>query len=184
MPTVNSTKHQRLPSARVECLRRSAYGRGVRFPEGMNYEDLALIPRMIGSCAKVAFAETKTYFYRLNPSSIISTAFPDDYKQWYPALDMTQNYIDENHPNLRKAIRVCYITRLIFLAYDVSPVKNKYPEAVKDILSRLHAKDLPGYVTSPEKWRYKITLAFLLLMPNLTLGLLGGLKRLRMRLRF
>ena len=156
----------------------------MRFPEGMNYEDLAIVPSIIGSCRTVAFADIRTYLYKSNPASITSSAFPNGYKQWYQALDMTQNYIHKHHPNLRKAMHVCYMTRLIFLVYTVSPVKDKYPEVVEDVVSRLHARDLPVYFASPEKWRYKITLVFMLLMPNLTMRILGGLRRLRSRLRF
>ena len=45
----------------------------LRFPEGLYYEDLALVPILISQCEKIAVSSRPVYYYRNNPFSFLNS---------------------------------------------------------------------------------------------------------------
>ena len=59
-------------SACGKLYRRELF-QGIRFTEGILYEDLDFFYRFIAKCRKLVFVDTHVYFYRRTPGSIINT---------------------------------------------------------------------------------------------------------------
>ncbi len=77
---------------------------GLRFTEGLCYEDLEITPRVYARCKKIAVTDGRLYFYRKNAASFIST--------WHPrrldairASESVFDFIQQNYPALVPAAR-------------------------------------------------------------------------------
>lgn len=85
-------------------LFRSELFDGVRFTEGLYYEDIEILPRLYAKCGKIAVSDARIYFYRDNPGSFIST--------WHSgrldairATGMVYGFIVANYPEIEPAAR-------------------------------------------------------------------------------
>ena len=72
-------------------LMRTALWKGVTFPPGKIYEDLATMWRIFLRCDTVLHATTPGYYYRQRPGSIINTFTP----RRFDVLDICRNLVDE-----------------------------------------------------------------------------------------
>ncbi|MDE7427229.1 MAG: glycosyltransferase [Muribaculaceae bacterium] len=72
-----------------------------RMPEGMLYEDLAMLPPMLAATDRVAVSMAKLYFYRMRQGSILHTLTPTR----ADVLDVVTGLMDEftDHPRLYAA---------------------------------------------------------------------------------
>lgn len=85
-------------------VRRSVFGDGIRFVEGIRYEDLDFFYRLMLSCRKVTYLSDSLYFYRKHGGSFMRRFTPDR----LDVLDVTDNmlaYVIENKPELERAAR-------------------------------------------------------------------------------
>lgn len=69
---------------------------GVRFPEGMVFEDVMTIPFLYLKCTKVFYIKEAIYFYRVNYNGICSSVdekYIDNMKDFYIGLEKRQGYL-------------------------------------------------------------------------------------------
>ena len=85
----------------------------------------------------------------------------------YKAYEIADDYIGRKYPALMKHMHIRYIRDSINFLYMASPLKDKYPEVIKDISGRLHVKDIPGYIFGPSGWKSKAAMVFAALTPAL-----------------
>ncbi len=89
------------PSANCK-LYRSALFNGIRFPEGLVYEDYATIPRVVDAADKIAVTQFKVYYYRPNPESITGVAFSPRRMQFFTVADMMLEFLQNGNAELIK----------------------------------------------------------------------------------
>lgn len=77
---------------------------GIRFVNGLYYEDLEIIPRIYARCNRIAITRDRLYFYRKNETSFINT--------WHPrrldairATEKVFSFIGQHRPELLSAAR-------------------------------------------------------------------------------
>lgn len=100
--TVNMTNTPELmlktPAAWCRMYRKEFWDKsGIRYPEGIHYEDLATTPRLMLKAEKIAYVgDEPLYYYMLRPGSIMrSTNFERSYRDRTHVLDYLKQYYEE-----------------------------------------------------------------------------------------
>lgn len=120
----------------------------VKFPVGLNFEDLATIPILLYNAKNVAKVNRPLYFYRQREGSIMHTASKRIF-EIYDAIDRVKDYV-KTHGNEEKiinAIKSLYIihgldlTTIKIKDFDDKAIRKEYLE---ENMARL-AGSYPGY---------------------------------------
>ena len=90
-----------LTNSACSRLYRSALWNDVRFPEGMLYEDLAVVYQVLKRTRCVVYEPTPLYFYRQRPSSITGTFTPERVH----VLDILDDLEQTVDPCYRRAVQ-------------------------------------------------------------------------------
>lgn len=134
---------------------------GIRYPEGIHYEDLATTPRLILNAERIGYVGSKPlYYYMLRQGSIMrSNNFERSYKERTCVLDGLKQYFTEQKAEKKYYREIEYLffehgyfvpSKEIILADEKSPwlkefktyALNNYPELFKNpYISRLSKKD-------------------------------------------
>ncbi len=75
---------------------------GLRFPEGLIYEDYAVIPKVAARANKIARVNAYLYYYRPNAKSITGITFNPNRMQFFEVAKGMDEYFAQNFPRLRK----------------------------------------------------------------------------------
>ncbi len=75
---------------------------GLRFPEGLIYEDYAIIPKAAARANRIAYVDEYIYYYRPNASSITGVTFNPGRMQFFEVGKEMEAYLAQNFPRLRK----------------------------------------------------------------------------------
>lgn len=71
-----------------------------RFPSGVLYEDLQLIPYILCQCASIAYSSAKQYYYYINSAgSITHTINEERIKMWESGFDRLIGFAENNKPD-------------------------------------------------------------------------------------
>ena len=84
-------------------LYRAEIAKAVPFPEGMFFEDLAVVCRMFGQAKTVAYSNLKFYNYRTTPGSTMNSTDVRKLRDELQAADMMYAYVSEAWPRLERA---------------------------------------------------------------------------------
>lgn len=77
----------------------------IRYPNGLIYEDLGTTYKLVELSNKIAFANTKKYYYRTNSDSITQAKFSNKQLDYFVIAQELQEFIKERYPQyLRYAI--------------------------------------------------------------------------------
>ncbi len=148
---------------------------GIRFPEGMVYEDIAVMFSIIGSMQTIAFSDRVNYYYRGTPDSITRSLslFPEKYTHFYKAYSMAEEYFRKNYPQLLGYLKNIYIGFTMSFIKKVVPVKDKYPQVVEDLTSKILMRDIPRYVFSSQRFLSKIAMIVVAFAHKLGVKIIG-----------
>ena len=70
----------------------------IKFPQGLLYEDFAVMYRLFDAAKTVAFADAKIYYYRYTPTGITKSSFKKKHMDYFTVTDEVTAYIAEYHP--------------------------------------------------------------------------------------
>lgn len=73
---------------------------GVVFPEGLIYEDYAIMGQLFRNAGRVAFTPARAYFYRYTPTGITKSTFKQKHMDYFTVTDMVEKFVQEAYPNL------------------------------------------------------------------------------------
>lgn len=91
-------------SAWGKLYRNSLFKSGIRFTEGLYYEDLDIIYRLYAAARKVAHIPENVYFYRLSPEGISRTLSPKRF-DLLTVAEKLESYITEHFPEIARSAR-------------------------------------------------------------------------------
>ena len=110
------------PAQAITCLLKenttfntSAWGKlyrtklfdGIRFPEGLVFEDYAVIPQVIHRANRIAHTDEALYRYRTNNlGSITKAPFNPAHMQYFIVSERVIKFLEENHPQLCRYARL------------------------------------------------------------------------------
>ena len=88
------------PWSKLYC---AEIAKAVPFPEGMFFEDLAVVCRMFGRAQKVVYSNSQLYHYRITPGSTMNSTDVQKLRDEMMAADMMYTYIRQEWPALKRA---------------------------------------------------------------------------------
>lgn len=105
-------------------LYRTADARACPFPEGLLFEDLATVYRLLWRARTVAFTGRVLYGYRFRPASIMTGEFDPRRLDELRAAEQLQAFVRENCPECRTAAECRLFSCLcqVYLALPATPV--------------------------------------------------------------
>ncbi len=119
----------------------------LRFPEGKQYEDSAIMYRIMHACNKVVYDSTPKYYYLIRGSSITGANFSPKRMDYFEAGKKCLDYVQANCPQLTDYAAFRYVSIGLFLARDIILSKSdKFDDYLKAILS-----DVKKYSRMAEK---------------------------------
>ena len=84
-------------------LYRTDIAKAVPFPEGMFFEDLAVVCRMFGQAQTVVYSNLQHYHYRTTPGSTMNSSDVQKLRNEMLAADMMYEYVVQKWPALKTA---------------------------------------------------------------------------------
>lgn len=80
---------------------------GIRFPEGLAFEDYAVIPQVIHRANRVAHTDEALYSYRMdNRDSITKAPFNPAQMQFFTVSELVIEFLEKNYPQLCRYARL------------------------------------------------------------------------------
>lgn len=163
---------------------------GIRYPEGLHYEDLATTPRFIIKAQKIGYVgDSPKYYYMLRQGSIMrSNNFERSYKDRTYVMNFLMDYFNGQHleEEFKKELEYlvfqhCYFipskeiiladTKSIWLDRFRKYAVSKYPDIMKNLyISELSGKD-------------KILLFFMKRRMYRVMNLLSGMRKAKDRMK-
>lgn len=154
---------------------------GIRYPEEMTCEDLAVMPEVFVKSGGVALADTIKYFYRQRESSIINSDFSIKDLDYYTALQRAREYACAIWPELDRYFRLDCISHTMRILRSVCGASQSrdipYDKITADLIGKVEKRDIPAFMfwnVSPNKKLMVIITAF---MPKLGMYIYGKLGR-------
>lgn len=128
-------------------FRQSAWGKlykreifdSVRFPEGMLYEDLAIVYQVLALTDIIAISNAKLYKYEVRQGSIMQTSFNiNQYKSLY-VIDEAMDFVCANYPQLESLSngRRVYSYFTVLRRLLNSPDRKNYYTIIKELKGRI-----------------------------------------------
>ena len=110
---------------------RRDYFHGRKFPEGEIYEDMAIIPRMIGQAGAVVRVGVPLYNYRMDNASITRSGYSPSKRILLQRFHDLENYLKEAYENLLPCLDVwrsdvCH--GILYQLLENPEVKRRYRE--------------------------------------------------------
>lgn len=134
-------------SATDKVFRRK-YFHGREFPPGEIYEDMAIVPRMIGEAGAVGQVGVPLYNYRLDNSSITRSGYSPRKRILVQRFQDLENYLKEAYENLLPCLDVLrsdMCQGMLYRLLDNPEVKRQYREDYRLFYEQFR-KSFPGRV--------------------------------------
>lgn len=133
-------QRQIIPSPCCKLYKRELF-KEIRYPEGMYYEDLAVIYRILDLCNKVVVSKKQKYFYFQRKNSTMNLQFNLKKMQRIQVVNEMQEYIVQRYSELYTATEVrCFIAGVqVFREIPKDKKYNKYIEEVWEQIVRHRA---------------------------------------------
>lgn len=157
---------------------------GVLFPEGKNYEDVAVMHRVVDRAKAVAVVSTVGYYYRIRPGSITKMYTAKNLMDYANARLCRYYFIRNEHPNLFEEKKE---ELLLFATNGISKVwrlwhgckaeeKEQYSQKISSLLS-ITKENIPlfGFRSWPISMR--LSAVFMHSSSNLSFAVLYALNQ-------
>ena len=127
----------------------------VQYPKGKIYEDYATMYRLIDQIDQIAYASTKKYFYRTNPTSITGGRFYPRQLQYFEISEQVMAYIAQKYPYYKKHVKNRATRMAISFCKNIS--SSGYSDEVsKNFLVKYIRKNIFLYLFSGYVLRSKL----------------------------
>lgn len=122
-----------------KLFRRELWER-LRFPEGLLYEDYAVIYDVMLGASKAAVVTDALYFYRMQADSIMHQKIAERNLSLLDTSERVTKMLSEKYPSLRPAaVRLQVVTFLRFLGDLLQTDYNLFPESQKRIITTVRS---------------------------------------------
>lgn len=147
----------------VNKLYKTSLFENLRFPVGIHYEDMALVPQLMYNCNKISYTPNTTYHYYINPTSTINSKLKSvdwDILQAMKILETSK--LNGNNGLLENiCIRRVLLSFMISLLINVPNSITDAQHVIKDIINKYpHIKQNP--LISKLRFHKKIFIILLL----------------------
>ena len=150
------------------------------YTEGITCEDFAALPAVLYASGTIADTDNVLYYYRQREDSIMHVTFKTNYKGYFEAQSIAEDFIKRRHPEdwpkVSKHYRNDSIQITMRLLRDVCISDNKdelpYDEIVSDLMSRIHIRDIPGFLMGYAYKPKKCMMILTALFPRLALKII------------
>ena len=107
----------------------------LRFPQGLLYEDYAVIYDVVLGADRVARVEDALYFYRMQEGSIMHSAIREKNLTLLDTSERVTDMVSQTYPSLREAaIRLQVVTYMRFLGDLLQTDYHLFPDAQRRII--------------------------------------------------
>lgn len=96
------------------------------FTDGMFYEDLEVMPKLIKKAEKITCTDDKLYYYVQSPNSILRSSVSEKDFDLLKAWDSRFRFYNENAPELIPIVNARYLEELLLLIYKMKDSKEYY----------------------------------------------------------
>lgn len=119
----------------------------IRYPNGLIYEDLGTTYKLVELSKKIAFTNTKKYYYRTNSDSITKTKFSNKQLDYFVIAQELHEFIKERYPQyLRYAINHSIRISIAFMR-KISICGFNDKDTINFLVSKIR-KNIFGYLFS------------------------------------
>ena len=162
-------------SAWAKLYERSLFD-GIDFPEGSLYEDYGTTYKLFHRAGRVAFADTKKYYYTYNAAGITKSAFSSGQMDYFTVSEELEHFARENYPGLEKLVRARETDMAVSLLRKLSctPERDRFAREEKELVKAVR-RDVLGFLFSRYKDAKKLSSLALSAFPHLTLELFAAL---------
>lgn len=140
----------------------------IHFPEGLIYEDFAVMYRLFDLAKKVAFCDAKIYFYRYTTTSITHSAFRKKRMDYFTVTDEVTEFIEKNYPEVRKTHNERTVHNAISFYQSMSICGYDDADDIKRVRSYVK-KYYKGYIFSRYPFLSKMYGLAIVLAPKIAL---------------
>ncbi len=110
----------------------------LRFPVGKQYEDSAIMYKIMFACNKVVYDSTPKYYYLIRGNSITGTNFSPKRMDYFEAGKKCLDFVKENCPTLTEYAAFRYVSIGLFLARDIILSKShEFDGYLKEIIAEV-----------------------------------------------
>ena len=141
-------------------LYRSELWKGIRFPEGRNFEDLDTVFQVFSLCRNICFLDQPLYLHRRRPGSITNTATKKNLEDWRLAYGHLEDFVKSNIPEVFSGEHLKKVRQTRLHGLMVFYVKGDI--GAGEIREALDGPDLKDY-----SFRYKAACWILRFCPGL-----------------
>ena len=139
---------------------------GVRFPEGVLYEDMATIFRVLASARQVAHVGEPVYYYRTRGGSICNSRYSHKRVQILENMDANEAFLLKDHPRLKipcKRYRGYTSCNILCSMLKDPAARGEYPQDYSRLLESMCKNILHVYTNPnmPLSWKGRATLVAL-----------------------
>lgn len=85
------------------------------FPKGKNFEDIMVMPILVGKCKKIVYMDEPLYFYRQNAEGIVNSRTVQNIQDNYDAVIEACNVIKEICPSTDLAVRKSKLAKELYI---------------------------------------------------------------------
>ena len=162
-------------SAWAKLYERSLFD-GIDFPEGSLYEDYGTTYKLFHRAGRVAFADTKKYYYTYNAAGITKSAFSSGQMDYFTVSEELEHFARENYPGLEKLVRARETDMAVSLLRKLSctPERDRFAREEKGLVKAVR-RDVLGFLFSRYPAAKKLSALALSAFPHLTLELFAAL---------
>lgn len=96
------------------------------FTDGMFYEDLEVMPKLIKKAEKITCTDDKLYYYVQSPNSTLRSSISEKDFDLLKAWDSRFRFYNENAPELIPIVNARYLEELLLLIYKMKDSKEYY----------------------------------------------------------
>lgn len=136
----------------------------IKFPEGILYEDYSVMPMIFDRAGKIAYADTRLYFYRTNNESITNSYFNESHMTYFDVAKGVNAYLEVNHPDLLvdahnrdTNMAFAYFRKIVRSGYKNPEVENTLRSVIRG--------GLKNYLKSGNPLYKKITAVLIVFWP-------------------
>ena len=126
---------------------------GIRFPEGLNFEDYATVPLLIDKAGRIAHTGDVMYSYRVdNPDSITHSTFSPKRMDYFTVSGMIEDFLKERYPSLLKHA-INRRTRCAVSFFKQLAQSGQEQKEIRKALAKYTRRGILRYLFTP----YKLT---------------------------
>ena len=138
--------------------------------------DQTVTVKLFHRAGRVAFADTKKYYYTYNAAGITKSAFSSGQMDYFTVSEELEHFARENYPGLEKLVRARETDMAVSLLRKLSctPERDRFAREEKELVKAVR-RDVLGFLFSRYPAAKKLSALALSAFPHMTLELFAAL---------